>query len=230
MHTLILDLGGVVLDIDMHRSLQAFEALGIDTQTLLSSGKTDDTPQATLCEGISASGAMHLYQIGGISTEQFFNGLLPLCRPETTLQQLHDAWNACLLDIPNFKLEAILQLRQQGYNVHLLSNTNELHWQYIVQHFFPLPPHHYFNHLFLSQEMHLAKPDPAIFQAVLQQINAQPQDCLFIDDAQINCDAAATLGLHTYKADTAHLTAQGTLLRPTTEWHTIIHQLLSTPS
>ncbi len=229
MHNIIFDLGGVLLDIDMQRSLLAFEALGIDTKALLAP-KQDNTPQATICEGMSATGFMHLYQIGSITTEQFLNELRTHCHPGTTQQQLLNAWNACLIDIPQFKLDAILQLRQQGYKVHMLSNTNDSHWQYIAQQLFPQPPHHYFDHIFLSQEMHLAKPDPTIYQAVLQQINAQPHDCLFIDDAQINCDAAAALGLHTYKADTAHPTAQGTLLRPATEWPSIIHQLLSTLS
>ncbi|MBQ9363462.1 MAG: HAD family phosphatase [Bacteroidaceae bacterium] len=229
IHTIILDLGGVLLDLNMPRSLKAFEALGIDTQTILSS-EPSDRPSATICEGLSATGAMLLYQIGKITTDQFLTGLLSLCHPGTTHQQVLDAWNACLLDIPLFKLKAIQQLRQQGYKLCLLSNTNEAHWQRISQDCFPQPPAHYFDHLFLSQEMGLAKPDPLIFQTVLQQIDAQPQECLFIDDAQVNCDAAAALGIHTYKTDRARLTPQDSIVRPANDWTNVIHRLLSDPT
>jgi putative hydrolase of the HAD superfamily len=58
----------------------------------------------------------------------------------------------------------------------------------------------YFDHLFLSQEMHMAKPNGDIFLAVLEQLGARAEECLFIDDAQANVDAAKALGYNVYKA------------------------------
>ena len=47
----------------------------------------------------------------------------------------------------------------------------------------------------LSYRMHLSKPDPAIFQVALQEAELQPEETLFIDDAEINCQAAASTGI-----------------------------------
>ena len=55
-----------------------------------------------------------------------------------------------------------------------------------------------FRRIFVSGELRLAKPDPAIFRHVLAAIGAAPEACLFIDDAQRNVAAAAALGMRTH--------------------------------
>lgn len=55
-----------------------------------------------------------------------------------------------------------------------------------------------FRRIFVSGELRLAKPEPAIFQHVLAVIGTPPEDCLFIDDAQHNVAAAAALGMRTH--------------------------------
>lgn len=52
-----------------------------------------------------------------------------------------------------------------------------------------------FHHVFFSSEIGLSKPDPKVFEFVLNAIGAKPQDCIFIDDAQENLDAASMLGI-----------------------------------
>jgi predicted thioesterase len=81
-----------------------------------------------------------------------------------------------------------------------LSNTNEAHWLHIAEKHFEGMAEDYFDHLFLSQEMHMAKPNDDIFLAVLEQLGAKAEECLFIDDAQANVDAAQALGYNVYKA------------------------------
>ncbi|EJX01195.1 haloacid dehalogenase-like hydrolase, partial [gut metagenome] len=52
--------------------------------------------------------------------------------------------------------------------------------------------------IFLSYEMHLAKPDINIFQQVMNETGIAPAETLFIDDSEINCRVAQTLNIHTY--------------------------------
>ena len=54
----------------------------------------------------------------------------------------------------------------------------------------------YFEETFLSYEMHLAKPDKAIFEKVLQDANLLPEETLFIDDSEANCKAAEEVRIH----------------------------------
>jgi 2-haloacid dehalogenase len=56
-----------------------------------------------------------------------------------------------------------------------------------------------FRRIFVSGELRLVKPDPAIFRHVLDAIGAAPEDCLLIDDAEANVAAAAALGIRTHR-------------------------------
>ena len=56
----------------------------------------------------------------------------------------------------------------------------------------------YFDRIYLSYQMKMAKPEPEIFQAVLADAGLAPDETLFIDDAEANCRAAQALGIHTY--------------------------------
>ena len=195
MKAVIFDLGGVLIDLDMHRCFENIRALGVDLDAI-SKASDDSEKGATICEGITASGMMHLYQVGKVSTGDFIGLMLHLSREGTSYQQLLDAWNSCLLTIPDFKLEFIKELRQQGYATYLLSNTNDAHWKYIEKNSFPEPASHYFDHCFLSQEMGMAKPDPAIYESVLRQTGIPAKECLFLDDSKANCEAAGRLGIN----------------------------------
>lgn len=200
---IIFDLGGVLIDLDMPRCLESFRALGADPSALLqpsAESNQQGKAKATLCDGLVANGAMDLYQTGDISTEQFITGIQNYCKTGTTGEQVLDAWNDCLLTIPTYKLEFIKKLKKQGYNIHLLSNTNDAHWQYIAEKHFGGKTEDYFDTLFLSQEMHMSKPNDDIFIAVLDRLAAKADECLFIDDAQANVDAAKALGYNVYKA------------------------------
>ena len=224
---IIFDLGGVLIDLDMPRCLESFRALGADPSVLLqpsAESNQQGRAKATLCDGLVANGAMDLYQTGDISTEQFVAGIQHYCMPGTTAEQVLDDWNECLLTIPTYKLEFIHELKSQGYHIHLLSNTNDAHWQHIADTHFGGKPEDYFDTLFLSQEMHMSKPNDNIFLAVLDRLGAKADECLFIDDAQTNVDAAQTLGYQVYKAPVKYdyRTEINEILNPMTYTSTII--------
>jgi FMN phosphatase YigB (HAD superfamily) len=41
----------------------------------------------------------------------------------------------------------------------------------------------------------MAKPDPAIYRYVLKELGTRPEETLFIDDRQVNVDAADAMGM-----------------------------------
>lgn len=193
----IFDLGGVLLDLDMQGCFHNIRALGVDLDSLSKTSQQDDSEQgATICEGMSASGMMHLYQVGKVTTEDFLSMMQKVCKDGTTYQEVLDAWNSCLLTIPEYKLDFIKELRSKGYATYLLSNTNDAHWQHIVQNNFPEPVTDYFDYCFLSQEMGMAKPNADIYESVLKQVNLTANECLFLDDSHANCEAAERLGIN----------------------------------
>ena len=113
-----------------------------------------------------------------------------------------NAANKMLVEIPDEKKERLLQLKKAGYRLFLLSNTIDVHWDYCVEHLFPYQNYgieDYFEQCFLSQRMHLAKPNARIYEEVIRQANIHPDETLFIDDLKENCEAAEKLGIHTFQ-------------------------------
>jgi putative hydrolase of the HAD superfamily len=56
---------------------------------------------------------------------------------------------------------------------------------------------HYFSDCIISGDVKVRKPEPEIFNITLNRLQAQPADCIFIDDRLKNLHTAADLGFHT---------------------------------
>ena len=193
---IIFDLGGVLLDLNMQGVGQACQRLGINPELFFV--KADDKNTSTVCHGISASQAITEYQVGNITSDQFLTLVLSHCGANITREMVIDAWNACIGEIPRQRLDMILDLRRRGLHTHLLSNTNDLHWEEIKRRYFMEEGYtcvDLFDHVFVSHEMRLAKPDPEIYHAAVRQIGRPAGQCLFIDDALVNVEAAQREGL-----------------------------------
>lgn len=205
----IFDLGGVLINLNVTRCMLAFEAL-MGEQNMRAILGMDKNGEGVKAVSIATKQLMADFERGLISPEYFIEQVLQYCRPGTTPQQVIDAWMSMLVDLPQERLDAVDQVRAKGYKVYLLSNGNDLHFNYINQ-TYQLAPH--FDGLFLSQKMHMAKPDPEIYLAVNEQINPpatpancpadspslSPSDILFIDDIEANRLAAEqTVGWTTF--------------------------------
>lgn len=184
---LVIDLGGVLIDLDRQRCLDNFSKLGLpDVEHALDFCRQQDY--------------LHSYEKGLITTVDFRNVIREKIGRLVTDARIDAAWNSFLVGIPTYKLELLLELRKD-YVVYLLSNTNELHWKWICKHAFPYKTFRaedYFEHIFLSYEMKMAKPEPDIFRQVLNEAGLVPQETFFIDDSADNCRVAQSLGISTY--------------------------------
>ncbi|MBR7052018.1 MAG: HAD family phosphatase [Bacteroidaceae bacterium] len=193
---LIFDLGGVLIDLDVGRMLKGFEGVGLDPRMFMA--ESAEKGATTVCEGMSVGQLLSDYQTGDITTEELLETILPECRPGTTEEQLIEAWNHCLVDIPRERLETVRRWREKGHRTYMLSNTNDLHWRYISTRCFGgkgLGLEDCFDGVFLSHEMRLAKPDAEIYRSMLQRLGVRAEDCWFVDDAQVNVEAARKEGL-----------------------------------
>ena len=186
---IIFDLGNVLVKLNPEGCIGAFKAIGLGELA-------NPNPQS---EGMKL---MSKLGVGMITTEAFCDAARELTGADVTNEEIIDAANKMLVEIPNEKKERLLQLKKAGYRLFLLSNTIDIHWDYCVEHLFPYRNHgveDYFEHCFLSQRMHLAKPDARIYEEVIRQANIYPDETLFIDDLKENCEAAEKLGIHTFQ-------------------------------
>jgi len=123
--------------------------------------------------------------------------------PQLSQDNFVKTWNSMLLDFPEYRFRFIKKLAEEkNYKLILLSNTNENHIEHIKK---QVPFFENFKNCFdafyLSQEMGMRKPNPEIFEFVLEENNIKAENCLFIDDTSENTEAAKKLGFHTWNLE-----------------------------
>ena len=179
----VCDLGGVLIDLNLEQCFAALKRLMSQEQMNYLLGRGDMVQNLS----IAKNPLLHQYEIGQISTDAFLTGVQTLCYPNVTTSQIRDAWFSMLGDLPQQRLDYIGSLRKCGVKTLLLSNTNELHWDYINMRY---KVSDYFDELCLSHVMHLSKPDVDIFHAVAQLCGCSAERTMYIDDVEVNRRAA----------------------------------------
>lgn len=182
--TFVFDFGGVLADIDVKGFMERFTAL-------MPSGRTSGfTPDELL--GGGGNSFLHDYELGLIDSKQALAHFHALCRPEISDDDIRDVWNSELSAVPESTKGLLRQLKSEGHNVFLLSNTNAMHWETYIYSMFcegGYTINHYFNHIFLSYKLHLFKPQPEMYAEIEKWIPTD-DEVYYIDDVEINRLAA----------------------------------------
>ena len=182
---IIFDLGGVLLNIDYNRTINAFKALGMtDFDKFFT-----QAAQSQLFDRLDK---------GTISPENFREKLREITGLNPTNHQIDHAWNAMLLDMPPGRVN-LLQKVSKNYRTFLLSNTNAIHYpvymEYMSQTFGVEDLAHLFEKQYLSYQIGMRKPDKEIYETVVMENELDPQQTLFIDDSSQHVTGARLAGL-----------------------------------
>ena len=184
---LLFDFGGVIIDID-------YDATPTAMRQLSRAGSTIAFSQASQAE------LFDRFETGHLSPAEFRAGLRTAYDLDATDGEVDAAWHAMLLDVPAERLALIGELRRQGHQTALLSNTNALHITEInqrlaVKYGFQNGIADVLDRVFYSQEVGLRKPGEEIFRHALREMNWRPEDVLFIEDSPQHIATARRLGL-----------------------------------
>lgn len=120
---------------------------------------------------------------------------------EVTMDQCEYAWQGYAKALPKRNLDALKRLREEGYRVLLLSNTNPCMMAWAESDQFDghgHPVSHYFDACYLSYQMKMMKPSEMIFREVLRREKIFASEALFVDDGPRNVMVASQLGMRTY--------------------------------
>ncbi|HWY10825.1 MAG TPA: HAD family phosphatase [Bacteroidia bacterium] len=188
IQNVIFDLGGVIINLDATRTISAFNRISqIPFQNIYTQAKQDEI--------------FSLLDTGKISTLDFLNEVKRQIRYTGPIEDLLAAWNAMLLDVPEERLEALVEMKH-NYNTYLLSNTCEPHIEAFEM---ELENEHgiknfddYFDKVYYSCRIGMRKPDKEIFEFVLNQNKLKPEETIFIDDSPQHVKAAGELGINAY--------------------------------
>ncbi len=185
--TIIFDFGDVFINLDkegaLKLALEKFEITELDEEL----------------QSINA-----LYEQGLISTDEFLDFYADNF-PKLSRNELKSIWNHIIKDFPEHRLQFIKQLaKDNNYQLILLSNTNELHIDYIKNNVsFYEEFKDCFDQFYLSHEINLRKPNADIFNFVLTENKLNAEECLFIDDTLENTQTAQQLGINVWNNNPA---------------------------
>lgn len=178
---LIFDFGNIFITLNQEKIFPLLDKIGLDK-----------LPEDLMAHNMA-------YEKGLLSSPEhiaFYQKLWPHSPAEDFVK----AWNSVLVDFPKSRFDFLQNLADSGdYQLFLLSNTNEMHMDWVAEH---IPFFNGFKNLFdkfyLSHEIHLRKPDREIFEFVIKDAQIRPEESLFIDDTMENITTARAIGFHTW--------------------------------
>ena len=188
IEAIIFDLGGVIINLDINATIEAFSALS-------------NKSKAEIVEAYEKAEFFKEYEIGAISDAEFRQAIRHELNIQATDDQIDVAWNAMLKDIPISRIKAFESLRMK-YKLFVMSNTNHIHIRKFNEIFDELNSGKsfvdHFDKVYFSQEIGVRKPNANAWTPILEDFNLAPEKALFIDDRSDNIEAAEKLGLKTF--------------------------------
>lgn len=179
MKNIVFDLGGVVFARDKSKSTQEF-------YDFFSFVRAPQMPEF-----------WEEYDRGTLNFDQVAEilGGVKGCSSEQCAAFMREAVDRQEAIAPTERL--IGDLKQAGYGLYVLSNMSREFIDFLRQ----IPVYRHFDGEVVSCEERTVKPEPRIYQILLERYKLDPAQTLFIDDRQANLDAAARLGIHTQLFD-----------------------------
>ena len=112
-------------------------------------------------------------------------------RQRVLVSAFFDRWMECTGDTIQPTVDVMREVKSAGHPVYGLSNWSHETFA-LLRHRYPFL--YELDDYLLSGMAGVAKPDEEIFKVFLERVGRKAQDCVFIDDAQVNIDAANRLG------------------------------------
>jgi putative hydrolase of the HAD superfamily len=129
------------------------------------------------------------YEHGRISSAEFLNGIQNQLPKQVTTEEIAKAW--CNIFVANEPMLNILEQCRKQTRVYILSNSNELHWNYVCGKF---SIDKIVDDLITSHEIGYMKPAPEIYTEAQRRFSLLPSETVFIDDRLENVVGAQSAG------------------------------------
>jgi len=182
---IILDLGRVILKINLDNTLISFKEFGFS--------KLEEFDII-----FSRYTFFRQFELGLISPQQFFSEIRKAISNNLSDESIEKAWNSMIGEYYEGAVPLVQNLGKE-YRMFLLSNTNEIHEK---EYNSRLMTDHgianlslLFEKVYYSHTLHLSKPDPVIFKYVLNDSHLVPEETLYIDDLLVHIESSVKLGI-----------------------------------
>ena len=183
MKNLMFDLGGVIMEIERRRAVDALKSIGLaDADEMLGE--------------YGQRGIFLELELGNVTPAQWRDELRRHIKGDVTDAEIDRAFEKFLIGIPESRLKDLEELHRD-HKLYLLSNTNKVMWDGMILSEFRKDGHdinYYFDGVIPSFEVHCYKPDAEIFHKACEKFGIRPEDTIFFDDSKANVEAARALG------------------------------------
>jgi len=180
----VFDLGNVILPFEHHQIADKLYATSV-----IKDHCTPDEIFRFLFD--NQKGFINDYETGRLSTRGFFEGVKRKYKLDLEQDAFKDIWNHIFREDPAVS-EVILYLKSKGFPILLLSNTNEMHFSYIMEEY---PIIHHFDEWILSFEAGAKKPHQKIYDMIFERRSLERHEAFYIDDVPEYIEAAAGYGI-----------------------------------
>ncbi|NPD80763.1 HAD family phosphatase [Prevotella sp. PINT] len=192
--TILFDFGGVIITLDQKEAMRRFGALGVpDVEKRL--------------DAYTQAGMFGDVEDGRLSADGFVAEMSAMCGKEVTWEECKWAWTGYKSDLPKRNIDILRKLRNMGYRLVMVSNTNPFMMAWACSSEFSRglddecpegkPVSDYFDACYKSYEIGAMKPSERYFRHVLEHEGISPSEALFVDDGAKNIEMAASLGFRT---------------------------------
>ena len=177
--TFIFDLGNVIVSFDHSKIVHRLKTV------------CEQTHEEIYSKAITSQ-LVREYNVGKITSAEFYDAVNRELDLRMDFADFSQAWNCTFVPEPIISEQTVKSLSEK-YKLLVLSDTNELHFDYIVENF---PILNYIDDFILSHKVSCVKPSPEIFRAAVKIAGCLPEECFFVDDVAANVEGAVKLGLN----------------------------------
>jgi glucose-1-phosphatase len=201
LRAVICDLGGVVIRIDPNRIRDRWAARSSLARAEVHSAFPDDAYVA--------------FERDALTEQEYLAHVRQQLELDASDQELAEDFNQLYLGVDTGTLRTLEGLRNRGWRVIALTNTNRIHEPVWSRRF--AAELEVFERIHCSHDLRARKPEPEAFRAVLEHHRLRPDQTLFVDDLADNVEAARRLGMHGIMFEDAGQLA--TEIHTLTGWH-----------
>lgn len=178
INTIVFDMGGVLLDFRAELFAQRL-GLGGDDCALLQQHLLRTTDWVRLDRGTTTEAAAYAHACARLPA-----------RLHPAVDYILNHWDQPIVPIPG-TAEVVRELKEKGYRLYLLSNASLRQHDYWPR----VPGQEYFDGKLISADVHLLKPERAIYEELFRRFGLVPEECLFVDDFPPNIEASENAGM-----------------------------------
>lgn len=181
---IILDMGNVLLEWNKDKILKAVV-------------KTEKD-YLILDKAIFQSGLWERLDLGTLTREELVDKVLSILGDCYQAEVEEVIWNwPAYIDIYSEVFPLLAVLKRKGHRIFVLSNTSPVFYELLKDQLSPLAE--ILNGFVLSCDIKAIKPDPKMFEEILQKYELDPANCIFLDDVKENTKMAESLGIKAYQ-------------------------------